>query len=75
MNAINFEDTFTNEIQVVYNDDTCSVVMEYENDHIPADDLFDVVNRYQNDPHVAGIRIIRTTNKYNVVDIPFEAED
>ena len=75
MNVVNFEDTFTNEIQVVYDDDTCSVVREYENDHIPADDLFDVVNRYKNDPHVDGIRIIRTSNRYNVVDIPFEAED
>ena len=74
MKTLKLKNTFTHEIQVLYDDDTCVVVKEYENEHIPADDLFNIANEYKDKPYVVGIRVIRTTTEYSVVDIPFETE-
>lgn len=74
MKTLKLENTFTHEIQVLYDDDTCVVVKEYENEHIPADDLFNITVEHKDHPHAVGIRVIRTVTKYDVVDIPFETE-
>lgn len=74
MKELKLENTFTHEIQVLYDDDTCVVVKEYDNEHIPADDLFEIANDHKDHPHAVGIRVIRTVTEYNVVDIPFETE-
>ena len=74
MKALKLENTFTHEIQVLFDDDTSMVVKEYENEHIPADDLFNIACAYEDHPHATGVRVIRTVTEYNVVDIPFETE-
>ena len=74
MPDLNLENSFTHEIHVVFEDGS-TVIKEYDNVNIPADDLLEIVKTYNNCPNAVGIRVIRTRTYYDVVDIPFKKEN
>ena len=72
MDRLELEDNITNEIQVVFDDGNLQVVKEYDCDNILKADFLDILIEYKDLPNTAGIRVIRSVTKYNIVEISFE---